>query len=404
METAQDETISKKLSAYKAEVSHELQNILSFWSNKTPDFQNGGFISHLTAEGVPDASIPKGAVLNARILWTFSAAFKETGEPAYLDMAVRSYNYFTTYFIDKDYGGVFWAVDKAGSPENDRKQIYALAFAIYGLSEYYGITYDMEAIKRSKELYHWIEKWSYDQSNGGYIEAVDRTGAPLEDMRLSAKDRNDPKSMNTHLHILEAYTNLYKVWPNADLKLSIEKLLSLFLDHIVDAETCHLNLFFDHQWNPTSGIISYGHDIEASWLLLEAAEAIENQTLADEVKEVAIRMAEATHENLQSDGSLFHEMDCETGHVERHREWWVTAEAMVGFFNAFQLTGSDVFLQASLNSWNYAKTHLIDKEEGEWFWSRNEDGSVDKNKVGFWKCPYHNARACLEIMRRCEHL
>src|SRR5690606_9132918 len=184
----------------------------------------------------------------------------------------------------------------------------------------------------------------------------------------------------------------------------IEKLISFFLDHIIDVDNCHLHLFFDRQWNPTSGIISYGHDIEASWLLVEAAEVIGNDILKGEVKELAVRMAEATLENLQSDGSLFYEMDSKSGHVDKHREWWVTAEAMVGFFNVFELSGRNSFFQASLNSWNYAKAHLIDKEEGEWFWSRNDDGSVNRNKVGFWKCPYHNARACLEIMRRVERL
>lgn len=402
METALDITISKKLSAYKKEVSDELQNILSFWTNKALDFQNGGFISHLSEEGVPDPSIPKGAVLNARILWTFSAAYKLTGDPGYLDLALTSYNYFMNHFIDKESGGVFWAVDKEGAPENERKQIYALAFAIYGLSEYYNITQDIEAIRKSKELYHWIEKYSYDHEYGGYIEAVDRVGKPLEDMRLSAKDRNAPKTMNTHLHILEAYTNLYRVWPNAALRTGIEKLIGIFTTHIVDADSGHMNLFFDMEWNPAARIVSYGHDIEASWLLLEAAEVIESEDLVVKVKQIAVKMATATRQNLQNDGSLFHEKDIATGHIDKHREWWVTAEAMVGFMSAFEITEDEAFLEASLDTWEYAKGNLIDKEEGEWYWSRNEDGSIDRNKVGFWKCPYHNARACMEILRRCK--
>lgn len=400
MEAAEE--VSFSLLTYKKEVSHELKNILSFWNSHTLDFENGGFISHLSDEGVADDSVPKGAVLNARILWTFSAAFRRTAELGYLDLAVRSYKYFTSFFIDKEYGGVFWAVDKSGNPENDRKQVYALAFAIYGLSEYHEITHDIEALKRSKELYQWIEKYCFDQLYDGYIEAVDRTGAPLEDVRLSSKDRNDPKSMNTHLHVLEAYANLYSVWPNDELKHSIEKLLRVFLERIIDAKTSHLHLFFDRQWKPTAKIISFGHDIEASWLLLEAAEAIQNESLIHEVKQIAIKMAEATLRNLQDDGSLFHEKDVETGYIDKHREWWVTAEAMVGFLNAYKITGNNAYLQASLNSWKYAKIHLIDKEEGEWFWAIQDDGSIDKNKVGFWKCPYHNARACMEIMRRCK--
>lgn len=399
-----NESVPNKLSRYRQEISAELKNILAFWIDNTQDEENGGFISHLSPLGKPDDSVPKGAVLNARILWTFSAAFRATSTAQYKTLAERSYAYLKTYFIDQEKGGVYWAVDKYGNPGNDRKQIYALAFTIYGLSEHHRITKDNEALSLCKDLYHWIEKYSFDQTHAGYKEAVDRNGAPLEDMRLSPKDRNDPKTMNTHLHVLEAYANLYLIWKDEDLKISIEKLLRVFLDKIVDSRTSHLHLFFDEQWKPTAEIISYGHDIEAAWLLLEAAEVLENQSLIEEVKSLAVKMAKVTAENLQDDGSLYHEKDLTTGHVDKHREWWVTAEAMVGFLNAYGITGDEDFLEASINCWSYAKSNLIDKDAGEWFWSRNEDGSVDDNKVGFWKCPYHNARACMEVIRRCDQL
>lgn len=397
-------SVSNKLSKYRQEISVELKNILAFWIVNTQDEENGGFISHLSPSAKPDDLVPKGAVLNARILWSFSAAFRTTNNPQYKILAERSYNYLKGHFIDREKGGVYWSVDKHGKPDNDRKQIYALAFAIYGLSEYYRISNDDEALNLCKGLYRWIEKYSFDQQYGGYKEAVDRTGAPLDDMRLSPKDRNDPKTMNTHLHVLEAYANLYLIWKDEALRSSIDKLLRVFLDKIVDSRTSHLQLFFDERWKPTAEIISYGHDIEAAWLLLEAAEVLGNEPLVEEVKDLAVRMADVTADNLQNDGSLYHEKDVATGHLDKHREWWVTAEAMVGFLNAYEITGNEDFLEASVNCWSYAKSNLIDKEGGEWFWSRNDDGSVDDNKVGFWKCPYHNARACMEVIRRCDKL
>lgn len=404
MNRANKDVVTNHLSEYRQETSNELKNILSFWSDYSLDEENGGFVSHLSPEGIADHSVPKGAVLNARILWTFSAANRTTGNPAYKVTAERSYQYFKEHFIDQEKGGVFWSLHKNGKPENDRKQIYALAFAIYGLSEYYRISKDEEALEACKLLYHWIEKYSYDKEDGGYIEAVDRSGAPLDDMRLSPKDRNDPKTMNTHLHILEAYANLYLVWKEEALKESIEHLLHIFLNHIVDAETGHLRLFFNSQWKPTANIVSYGHDIEAAWLLLEAAEALGDSKLIEKIKSLAIKMADATASNLQQDGSLYHEKDLISGHVDTHREWWVTAEAMVGFLNAYEITEDKRFLEMSLKSWGYAQSNLIDHKGGEWFWSRNEDGTLNDNKVGFWKCPYHNARACMEVIRRCEYL
>lgn len=404
MNRSDQKIVADQLSNYRQKVSSELKNILSFWSDYTLDKENGGFVSHLSPEGIADHSVPKGAVLNARILWTFSAANRTTGNPAYKAIAERSYLYFKKHFIDQEKGGVFWSLTKSGEPENDRKQIYALAFAIYGLSEYYRISKNEDVLEACKLLYRWIEKYSYDAMDEGYIEAVDRRGLPLDDMRLSPKDRNDPKTMNTHLHILEAYANLYLIWKEEALKTSIEKLIGIFLDHIVDAKTGHLHLFFNSQWKPTAEIISYGHDIEASWLLLEAAEVLENSTLIEQIKALAVKMAEATLANVQHDGSLYHEKDLISGHIDTHREWWVTAEAMVGFLNAYEITKDKRFLEMSLKSWEYAQSNLIDSKGGEWYWSKNDDGTLDNNKVGFWKCPYHNARACMEIVRRTEHL
>ena len=386
---------------YQTEVDAELTRILDFWATYSLDHQDGGFIGRMDSHRHVDTDAPKGGVLNARILWTFSAAYRHTQNPAYRSMADRAYDYLRTHFLDETYGGIYWSVDAQGRPLSTRKQIYGLAFAVYGFSEYYRATANSESLETAIALFDWIEQHSFDPVHGGYFEAFSREGKLLDDLRLSEKDRNDPKTMNTHLHILEGYTNLYRVWPDARLAGQLTALLHTFLDHIVDPVTHHMNLFFTADWQPTADLISYGHDIEASWLLPEAAGVL-NNGLAGQVNRVAIAMARAAAEGLQPDGSLYHELNRASGHVDTHREWWVSAEAMVGFLNAYQLTGEETFLAQSMGSWQFTKAYLLDHEQGEWRWGVLDDQIPmhGEDKIGFWKCPYHNARACLEIDAR----
>lgn len=391
------------------EAERELIAILAFWMKHSPDTERGGFIGRLTHDGRIDPDAPRGSVLNARILWTFSAAYRHTGNEQYRVVADQAYAYFTQHFLDKTYGGVYWSVDSAGQPLSTRKQIYSLAFAIYGLSEYYRVAQEPAALITCQDLYHWIERYSFDrgdgrQVQGGYFEAFSREGELLSDLRLSEKDRNDPKTMNTHLHILEGYANLYRIWPDAGLKQQIQGLLETFRTHILNAETHQMRLFFTADWRPTADLVSFGHDIEASWLLLEAAEVLNDPALIDRFRQLAVDMARATAEGLQPDGSLYHELDRATGHYDRHREWWVSAEAMVGFLNAWQLTGDAHFYEQSVRSWQFIQQYLLDRERGEWRWGVLDDYSpmTNEDKMGFWKCPYHNARACLEVVERCQ--
>ncbi|WP_181307496.1 AGE family epimerase/isomerase [Rufibacter sp. XAAS-G3-1] len=397
-------SFAPQLSVYRQEMETELERILAFWMERTLDHQNGGFVGQINHTGTVNPEAPKGSILNARILWTFSAAFRKTGQETYLTIANRAFEYLTKHFLDSAVGGIYWMVDAKGQPLNTRKQIYALAFTIYGLSEFHLATQNPEALKVSQELFQWMEKHSYDPEHGGYLEAFSQAGELLEDLRLSEKDRNDPKTMNTHLHILEAYANLYRAWPDPQLGNQLRSLIGVFLQKIVDTATGHLKLFFSRDWISSANLVSYGHDIEASWLLQEAAEALGDQALLSEVKEVALTMANATAEALLPDGSLYHELNVDKNHYDKHREWWVSAEAMVGFFNAFELTGSEDFLQRSLGSWKFAQTYFLDLAEGEWHWGVHDDYTLmsKEDKVGFWKCPYHNARACLEIIHRCE--
>jgi mannobiose 2-epimerase len=384
--------------AVRQEFQEELKRILDYWERFTPDEQWGGFYGQLNNDNEVVPGAVKGSVLNARILWSFSAGHR-------LDMAERALAYIREHFIDREYGGVYWSVTADGAPADTKKQIYAIAFTIYGLTEYYRAKPLREVLDLAISLYKDIETYSYDAERGGYMEAFTRDWQPIADLRLSEKDANEKKTMNTHLHILEAYTNLYRVWQDPGLAEKIRDLIAVFTDHIVDGRTNHLRLFFDEDWGARSNIVSYGHDIEASWLLQEAAEVLEDTGLIRQVKELAVRIAVASTGGLNPDGSMSYEYNRDKDHMVTERHWWVQAEAIVGFFHAAQLTGEAHFYRKFQAAWDYTRQQIIDPVQGEWFWGRNADGTVmqGQDKVGFWKCPYHNSRACIEVIRRLDH-
>jgi mannobiose 2-epimerase len=387
---------------YKKQLQQELSEILNYWIQHVPDAQYGGFYGCIDNNNHPQPEAPKGVVLNARILWSFAAAYNQTDEDKYLVVASRAYHYILDYFVDEEYGGVYWTVNHKGEKLNDRKQIYGLAFCIYALSEYFKASGAEDALDLAIKLYWLIEVHAFDKKQKGYYEAFSRDWKPIQDLRLSEKDANEKKTMNTHLHIVEAYANLYKVWPDKRLKEQIENLLEVFAHHIVDDETHHLNLFFDENWNSKSGIISYGHDIEAAWLLQEVAESIHHPGWMITMRSLAVKIANAASEGLDNDGGLNYES--ENGHTIDQKHWWPQAEAMIGFFNAYEVTGDEAYLERSLRSWQFTNQYIKDHKNGEWFWGVFADHSLmtGHDKAGLWKCPYHNTRACLELIGRIE--
>jgi mannobiose 2-epimerase len=394
--------MNQELNLLRKELDNELnQNILHYWMQHSLDTNYGGFVGGIDFFNEPIPKATKGAVLNARILWTFSAAFRLTNKQNYYDTAKRAYNYLNAYFIDKQFGGVFWELSHTGEPVNTRKQIYALSFAIYGLVEYYMASGEEQALNEAVNLFSLIEKFSFDKEKNGYIEAFSRNWQVLTDMRLSEKDANESKTMNTHLHILEAYTHLFRVYKNQRLKQALKNLIELFLDKFIN-KNFHLDLFFDDNWNQKGNHISYGHDIECAWLLYEAAEVLHDTLLIEKVKTISIAMAKAVLPAVDIDGGLYNEHEPNHNLTDTDKHWWPQAEALVGFYNAYQLSGDELFAKQALASWNFIKNHMIDKNHGEWFWRVNKQGipySTDE-KAGFWKCPYHNARACMEILAR----
>ena len=394
----------KQTDLMKQEVQDVLQtNILPFWLDKMIDRENRGFYGRIDGHGVLHPDAEKGAILNARILWTFSAAYRVLKRPEYLAAATRAKDYILEHFYDKEFGGIYWSLDSLGRPKDTKKQFYAIGFAIYGLSEYARATADREALDYAIRLFECIEQHSLDRKDNGYIEACTREWGKIEDMRLSDFDANYPKSQNTHLHIIEPYTNLFRIWKNERLEKALRNLINIFTDKILNPETHHLDLFFDNDWTRGAGHLeSYGHDIECSWLMHEAALVLGDEEVLRKVEPIVKLVAKASEKGLNADGSMVHEANVDTGHVDDDLHWWVQAEAVVGFFNIYQYFGDEQALEKATHCWQYIKQNLIDNENGEWYWSRHADGTLnlEDDKAGFWKCPYHNGRMCLELIER----
>ncbi len=338
----------------------------------------------------------------ARLLWTFSAAYRAYQDPADWQAARHAYAYLTGPLWDETYAGVYWTVLPQGGPANDRKHVYAQAFAIYALSEYALAGGEPQALQTAQTLFEQIETHSSDPTHGGNIECLSRTWGPLEDMRLSDKELPSRKSMNTLLHLMEAYTNLLRAWPAPELRHKQAGLVRIFLDHILDPHTGHFRLFFDDAWNSLLPVISYGHDIEGAWLVEEAAQQQGDAPLLARAQAAALQMAAAVYrEGRDTDGSLFYEGGPRTAHsMQKH--WWPQAEGMVGFYNAYQLSGLPEFEQAARQCWDEIQAHFVDRVHGDWFKVLQRDGTPLPNqpKVGPWECPYHHARACLEMLHR----
>ena len=376
-----------------------VNNILPFWSERMVDTQHGGFYGRIDGHNILHPEAEKGAVLNARILWTFAGATRILHRMPYRILAARAKDYLLTRFIDPQYGGVYWSLNADGSPLDTKKQTYAIAFAIYGLAEYYRATQDQEALDAAIRLFEDIEAHAFDAVNIGYIEALTRDWQPIADMRLSESDENGSRTMNTHLHVLEAYTNLYRVYKDPRVARQLRVLIDIFVNRLYNPETGHLGLFFDDEWKPLTGnpspvtrhLYSPGHDIEAAWLLREALEVLGDKDLLQQTLPICSSLAQAAEEGILSES-----------------QWWCYAEAVVGYINQWQVLAPKDPVEASINyelaeaAYDFIQSRLLDREHGEWYWSVLPDGTPDRNndKAGFWKCPYHNSRMCFELIER----
>ena len=400
-----DAKIKQSLLSYKSEVEVELSSILDWWMEHMLNKETGFFYGEISGANIPDVNAPIGLVLQSRILWTFSAAYNHTQNKVYLSFAHTAYKQIITQFYDNEYGGMFWSVQPNGITGSPKKQAYGIAFAIYGLSAYYEATNDQAALNKAAELYTCLEKHFYDPVYGGYIECLGNDFSVIEDVRLSDKDQNAIKSMNTHLHVIEAYAKLYTVLPSQALKQSVTLLLDIFEQHIINPATSQQKLFFEKDWTSTSSEVSFGHDIEAAWLLQEAAVITKDALRIEKFTNIAQAMASEVAANLSPEGAVYNDYDIHTKVLNKGLDWWPQAEAMVGFLNAFENIGNTIYLQHSLTSWAVIKNQFKDVRFGEWYWGYDVSGNlINKEKAGFWKCPYHNSRACIEVANRISHL
>lgn len=380
------------------------ENILPFWLKHAPDRERGGFVGQIDHDMTVHRDGPRGVLLTSRIVWTFSAAHRRFGNAEYREMADRGYRDLLDRAWDKQHGGVFWTVMPDGRPAEAGKHIYGQAFALYALSEYARAFNHTEAKERAIALYRLIEAKAGDRVHGGYFEGFTRDWRPAE-KTLQLLGTSAPKSQNTHLHIMEAYTNLLRIWPDPELRVRQRALVELMLTRVMDSKTHHLGLFFAADWSPLSHEVSYGHDIEFAWLVVEAAEGLGDEALLKRAKTAAVAIADVTlRKGVDADGGVFNEGTLTTV-TKPAKDWWPQAEAAVGFLDAFQLSGEKRFYDAAVRSWNFIEARVIDRAHGDWHGALARDGTpLPHAKLSVWKCPYHNGRACLELSERLRAL
>jgi len=377
-----------------------MENILPFWITHTVD-PNGGFYGLVLNDGQAIEKAPKGAVLNARLLWTFSKAYRHYSLEIYRTMANRAADYYIHHFIDPKYGGVVWSVTHEGHIEDATKQTYACAFGIYGLAEHFRATGNRTSLDAALKLYATLEEKVHDKKRMGYIESFQRnySKAPIKGVDGLA---NATKTMNTHIHLLEAFTALYQVWPDEGLRNNLKELIGILQTKLYSPKRSHLILYCDDDWNAIGENDSYGHDIETSWLLTEAAAVVGDSILKIQVDQQAIKMVRtALREGVSAEGTMYYEKTPQG--LNKKLSWWPQCEMIIGCVNAWQLTGDKSFLNAALRNWSYVKTHFVDHEQGDWYKYLTEDGlPINAPKVSDWNCPYHHSRVAFELAERLK--
>lgn len=384
-------------STLRSEVVADIKNdVLPFWMNYAVA-ADGGFYGSVLRDGTPVEDAPRGGVLNARILWSFSAAYRTFKDDAYLKLADQSQRYFIDTFIDKVNGGVYWLVNPNGEVLNASKYTYAMTYAIYGLAEHYLATGNDESLQTAISLYRTLEEKGRDPQNDGYVESF------TEDWKLlDTYDNNAPKTMNAHLHVLEAYALLYQCWQDSGLKQRLKFCVDLFMNRIYDPQRKHFKLFFDNEWNSLVEMDSYGHDVETGWLLCDASHVLGDQALIDKADQIALDVTKTClAEGMSEKGYMTYEK--KGGKASKHCSWWGQIETMIACINAWQISGDESYLHAADTVWTFVKQNMIDTEYGEWY-SDCFDGKPGKDapKVSMWRCPYHTVRLGVEMYNRLK--
>lgn len=386
----------------------ELRSIASWWATRAVDRQHGGFHGQLDQHGNAVAGASKSAILQTRILWFFSEfGQRHPSEETWIHLSQRAFETLLAWFVDRTDGGLFWHVDPAGRVLDGRKQTYAQAFGIYASCAYYRFQRSADARDLAYSLFHCVESQTWDQhGSGGYLEAHDRGWRPLRDQRLSAKDQNQPKTMNTHLHVLEAYAALHTTFGCDESAAALRRIIVLFLERFVDRSAFRLRLFFERDWTDRTRARSYGHEIEFSWLLWEACLALEDLLLQATCRPLVLGTARrCLRDAWDPRGYLWEERSFEVQPAPTASSWWVQAEALVGTLNAYQLDPDPEFLQAFEATWAFVRQQHLGDPGGEWRWhDRDHNPRPVPYRAGPWKGPYHNGRAMMEVVDRLRRL
>lgn len=387
------------------EFEQELQNVLTFWSTKAIDTESGQYLGEMDHYGNPHPKANKGIIMYSRIMWTFSAACRFYKNQAYKKYADLAKTFIEEHFWDKKNGGVYWETDCDGNAVVTKKQVYAEAFTIYAYSEYALAFNDKQALNTAMDIFNKLETICYDKKNGGYFEAFSQTWEKLDDVRLSVKDLNEPKGMNTNLHVLEAFTTLYEATKDPKVGEALKKEIEIYMNKIVNDKN-HVTIFFSEDWKPKTTEFSYGHDIESTWLIWEAAELLGDKQLMKDIRSQILAMVEtfiAEGFDAKTSSTLY-EIFPEKGTMDNDRHWWVQIEAVEGLANAFDMTGDEKYRTLALKQWTYIRENLIDRVNGEWFWRIDDNGKpVDTEaKMGMWKCPYHNSRGLMHMIKEMQ--
>lgn len=378
---------------------HLLHTIIPFWKNLR-DNEHGGYYGWLGYDLALDKKAVKGCILNSRITWFFANAYTLLKDESLLDEAKHGFAFMKDYCFDKENGGIYWSITYDGKPEDTTKHTYNQAFCIYALSSYYEASKDEEALAMAKELFHIIEEKCTDEV--GYLEAFDREFHLIENDKLSENGVIADKTMNTLLHVFEAYTELYRVSKDAEVKKRLEWILDTIADKIYNPKLHRQEVFFDKNYNSILDLHSYGHDIETAWLLNRGVDVLGEKAYQKKMGPIIDDLTAQVYKVAFDGHSLANE--CEKGVVNTHRIWWVQAETVIGFLNGYQRNPEKKeYLEAAKSEWQFIKDYVIDKREGsEWFWEVDENGKPypDRPIVEPWKCPYHNGRMCIEVIRR----
>ncbi len=381
--------------------AHLTDCIIPFWK-KLRDDEAGGYYGFMDFALNVDKKAVKGCILNSRITWFFANAYLLLKEESLLEEARHGYVFMRDYCVDRQKGGVYWSVNYDGTPKDTTKHTYNQAFSIYALASYYDASGDESALELAMELFHLIENRCMDEI--GYQEAFDRNFVEIRNDKLSENGVIADKTMNTLLHVFEAYTELYRVNRDAEVKKRLEWILDTFADKVYNPVRRRQEVFFDREMNSILDLHSYGHDIETAWLLGRGVEILGEENYQEKMLPIILELTNEIYETAFDGNSLANE--CEKGVVDTNRIWWVQAETIVGFLNGCQLLPErKEYLEAAQAVWEFVKAHMIDKRPGsEWFWDVTQQGEAVSGKpiVEPWKCPYHNGRMCIEVIKRQE--